>query len=93
MVTPNQLEQQAQDLRERLKSADETNGQDRRIANRAHLRKFEQKWKLLSSMEGELEDGPSGLQLAVMLDDLTPCWEALRKRARRQTPYVSDTGS
>ncbi|MXW07902.1 MAG: hypothetical protein F4Z87_07260 [Gammaproteobacteria bacterium] len=87
MGTPGELEREGQELRRRFESADETNGVDRRAANRAAISRFQRQFDFWRTTEARLPDGPSGLQLAVILDDLTPYWNGLRERARRQTAY------
>lgn len=89
MGTPGQLERDTQSKREQLQSADTPNGVDRRVGNRVIFGHFQRRVEFWANLENELPEGPSGLQMAVMLDDLSEHWNELRKRACRRAPYDS----
>lgn len=83
-----EYERDIQELLEQLRSADDTNDVEGRLGSVKAFNELKSRVDLWMQLVGELSKGPSGLQLAVVLDDLAPYWNELRKRARRQTPYA-----
>jgi len=75
-----------------LKRAEESNGHDRRLGNLNKLNDLQQRlrhWMTILQKRGQ---GPSGMELAVILDDLhDTALKDRRRRARRSTSYDRET--
>ena len=80
---------QLSEMKERLRCAEETNGDDRRLGNLNTLNALQVRLEFWMSILKERDSrGPSSMELAVILDDLNvTALDELEQRACRRTGY------